>query len=70
MIAPLALQGPASVKILNELVPGVDKLFFLQSAEFTFLGSPITVSRSGYTGEDGFEVSISKWTCENLLKHS
>ena len=58
--ALLALQGPASVKILNELVPGVDKLFFLQSAEFTFLGSPITVSRSGYTGEDGFEVSISK----------
>lgn len=57
--ALLALQGPASVKILNELVPGVDKLFFLQSAEFTFLGSPITVSRSGYTGEDGFEVSIS-----------
>ena len=58
--ALLALQGPGSVKILNELVPGVEKLFFLQSAEFTFLGSPITVSRSGYTGEDGFEVSIPK----------
>ena len=56
----LALQGPASEKILNEIIPGVKELFFLQAAEFTFAGSPIIVSRSGYTGEDGFEISIPK----------
>ena len=58
--ALLALQGPASEKILNEIVPGVKELFFLQAAEFTFAASPIIVTRSGYTGEDGFEVSIPK----------
>lgn len=56
--ALLALQGPAAVAVLEGLVPGVAGLKFMRSAGFHWGGHEIWVSRSGYTGEDGFELSV------------
>jgi aminomethyltransferase len=53
--ALLALQGPKAVDALSRVVPGVEKLFFMECAAF---GEHLWISRSGYTGEDGFEISI------------
>lgn len=56
--ALLALQGPKAVAVLTSWVPEVAELGFMRGAEFTFDGIPCWVSRSGYTGEDGFEISV------------
>jgi aminomethyltransferase len=52
----IALQGPQAAAVLETAVPGVAALAFMRHADFAFEGEPITVSRSGYTGEDGFEI--------------
>ena len=52
------LQGPKAVDALERLVPGVSALRFMQAAGFERRGVPLWISRSGYTGEDGFEISI------------
>jgi aminomethyltransferase len=57
--ALLALQGPRAVEVLDKLAPGVAELSFMQGGAFTVLGHQAWISRSGYTGEDGFEISIS-----------
>ncbi len=57
-LALLALQGPAAVTVLDRLVAGVADLRFLRAAAFTWSGVDLWISRSGYTGEDGFEVSL------------
>ena len=56
--ALLALQGPEAVTALERVVPGVSSLVFMTAAAFEWQGNPLWVSRSGYTGEDGFEISI------------
>lgn len=59
--ALLALQGPMAAETVQKLVgSNVDlaKLFFFYSAEMEIAGVPCLVSRSGYTGEDGFEISV------------
>ncbi|OQW45258.1 MAG: glycine cleavage system protein T [Proteobacteria bacterium SG_bin6] len=56
--ALLALQGPKAVDALERLVPGVSALRFMQAAGFERDGVPLWISRSGYTGEDGFEISL------------
>lgn len=56
--ALLALQGPHAEDALAAIAPEVADLTFLQAAEVTIDGAPCLVSRSGYTGEDGFEISI------------
>lgn len=56
--ALLALQGPKAVDALARLAPGVAELSFMEAGAFTIEGVPAWVSRSGYTGEDGFEISI------------
>jgi aminomethyltransferase len=56
--ALLALQGPKAAEVLARLVPGVDQLGFMTSDAFEIAGVPAWISRSGYTGEDGFELSV------------
>ncbi|WNW13576.1 glycine cleavage system aminomethyltransferase GcvT [Pseudomonas sp. DTU_2021_1001937_2_SI_NGA_ILE_001] len=56
--ALLALQGPAAVTVLARLAPEVAGMTFMQFARRNILGSDCYVSRSGYTGEDGFEISV------------
>lgn len=52
----LALQGPRAVEVLSDLVPGSDELGFMTYATLPWSGTRLTISRSGYTGEDGFEL--------------
>lgn len=56
--ALLALQGPKAVIALSRVVPGVDRLRFMEAGSFLWHHEPLWISRSGYTGEDGFEISI------------
>lgn len=54
--ALLALQGPEAVQVLDALVPGSADLGFMTYAPFDWHGEKLIISRSGYTGEDGFEI--------------
>ncbi|MEP5577403.1 MAG: glycine cleavage system aminomethyltransferase GcvT [Erythrobacter sp.] len=56
--ALLALQGPKAGEVLESLVPGAGELTFMTSALFTWNDAPLWISRSGYTGEDGFEIAV------------
>ena len=56
--ALLALQGPRAAEVLDTIVPGVAELSFMQGAAFNWQGHNLWISRSGYTGEDGFEISV------------
>nr|WP_315240048.1 glycine cleavage system aminomethyltransferase GcvT [uncultured Albidiferax sp.] len=57
-LALLALQGPQAVTALTRLAPGVEKLVFMTGGHFDVAGIPCFLTRSGYTGEDGFEISV------------
>ena len=57
--ALLALQGPASEAVLGRLSPGCRGMRFMDCALVTSRGCPHGNSRSGYSGEDGFEISVS-----------
>jgi glycine cleavage system T protein (aminomethyltransferase) len=57
-LALVAPQGPRSGELVGRLVPAASSLGYLQVAEATFDGSPLIVSRSGYTGELGFELFV------------
>ncbi len=56
--ALLALQGPDAASVLGSLVPAVTDLAFMSYGVFEWQGARMFVSRSGYTGEDGFEILI------------
>jgi aminomethyltransferase len=56
--ALLALQGPLAVSALVRLNPWVEKLSFMRGDLFELAGAGCFVTRSGYTGEDGFEISV------------
>ena len=56
--ALLAVQGPRAVDAVARLVPGVERLVFMTAGAFDWRGAALWVSRSGYTGEDGFEISV------------
>lgn len=55
----LALQGPQAAAVLARLAPGAAALGFMQAGAFAIAGHPVWISRSGYTGEDGFEIAVA-----------
>jgi aminomethyltransferase len=57
--ALLALQGPSAAEVLSRIVAGPGSLAFMAVGSFAALGTSLDVSRSGYTGEDGFEISVA-----------
>jgi len=56
--ALLALQGPKAALVLERHSSGISTLSFMKVSRATVAGAPAIVSRSGYTGEDGFEISL------------
>jgi aminomethyltransferase len=72
--ALVALQGPAAERVLAPLLPEVTAMRFMDVRVLPLLGDACVVSRSGYTGEDGFEISVrndlAMAFCEMLLGNS
>ncbi|NJS13505.1 MAG: glycine cleavage system aminomethyltransferase GcvT [Sphingopyxis sp.] len=64
--ALLALQGPRAVDALARVVPGVERLTFMTAAMYLWGEEPLWISRSGYTGEDGFEISLNADVAERF----
>jgi aminomethyltransferase len=64
----IALQGPGAKNLLEKVIPEIDNLKFMHGGEFKFNDFNIYITRSGYTGEDGFEISIPNEIAENFTK--
>ena len=67
-MALLALQGPQAVTALQRLCPGIGQLVFMTGGPFNVAGIACFVTRSGYTGEDGFEISVPATQAEALAR--
>ncbi|MEO6972022.1 MAG: glycine cleavage system aminomethyltransferase GcvT [Rhodoferax sp.] len=67
-MALLALQGPQAAMALSRLAPGVEKLVFMTGGRFSIAGCDCFLTRSGYTGEDGFEISVPADQAETLAR--
>ena len=68
VLALLALQGPAAATVLSRLIEGIARLRFMSAAEVTMGGRQCLVTRSGYTGEDGFEISLPAGGAEDFAR--
>lgn len=66
--ALLALQGPQAAAVLARLAPGTAQLVFMTGGHFRVAGCECFVTRSGYTGEDGFEISVPAAQAETLAR--
>ena len=66
--ALLALQGPAAVDVLEALASDVTSMKFMQTIETTIDGVAVRLSRLGYTGEDGFEISVAAGDAVGLAR--
>jgi aminomethyltransferase len=66
--ALLALQGPSAAQVLERHSPGISNLTFMKVVRAVIAGVPAIVSRTGYTGEDGFEISIEGADAERVAR--
>ena len=66
--ALLALQGPLAAAALERHAPGISVMTFMQARRVTVAGVPAIVSRTGYTGEDGFEISVEGRDAEHVAR--
>jgi len=70
--ALLALQGPQAITVMQRLCPGIEKLVFMTSGQFEVACGaqrvPCFITRSGYTGEDGFEISVHADDAQTLAQ--
>ena len=66
-VSLIAIQGPDSKNKLEKIIKDVSKLNFMYGNDFDFDNEKIFITRSGYTGEDGFEISISNKKVNNLV---
>src|SRR5471032_1645281 len=66
--ALLALQGPLAAQVLERHSPGISALTFMQVVRARLAGAPVIISRSGYTGEDGFEISLEGADAERIAR--
>ena len=65
--ALLALQGPQSAEVLSKFCPEIKNLAFMTKQNALIKGINANISRSGYTGEDGFEISVKNSDCLDLV---
>ena len=66
--ALMALQGPAASAVMARLGPAASELTFMGGARVEIGGIWCTVTRSGYTGEDGFEISVDEDKADKLAR--
>ncbi|MGR9108065.1 MAG: glycine cleavage system aminomethyltransferase GcvT [Gammaproteobacteria bacterium] len=64
-----ALQGPEAVEVMERVAPGAEELDFLSAGSFLVAGTRCFISRSGYTGEDGFEISVPASGAERVARN-
>ena len=67
-MALMALQGPQAITVMARIAPGIEKLVFMTGGRFEIAGCNCFITRSGYTGEDGFEISVHEMQAEKLAR--
>jgi len=67
-VALLALQGPKAYEVLAEIAPSTSEMTFMTAKQLVINGIDCFITRSGYTGEDGFEISLLAKDAEELAK--